>query len=179
MVSAGGAESNLWVSYYISPVGTAFALWALSLIHPDMFARRTIRWAIPFVVAVGAILTLTVEDATTFSLVVGPVYHVALLLAAAWAFVRLGMRENNSLMRQDWFWIVGGIMIYTATLTALQPVSWFLRATDHMELLAAAYYAKAAADVVAFVAVAGGMLCPVPPRPSGGSSLPAFSRLGS
>jgi hypothetical protein len=166
---------NLWLGYVVPPVTSGVVLWALSLRHPDTIGRITIRLAIPLQILVGMVLTLTIEDPSTFSLVAGPFHALVVLLAASWTFLRLGLSETEGLARQDWFWIVGGIMIYSATLTALQPVSWFLRASDRLDLLAAVYYAKAAADVLAFLAIAGGMLCPVPPRSSGGSSSPPSS----
>ena len=166
---------NLWLGYVIPPLGSVLALWALSLGHPDAVGRVAIRVAIPLEILVGVILTLTIEDPSTFSLVTSPFHALVVLLAASWTFLRLGLSETEGLARRDWFWIVGGIMIYSATLTALQPVSWFLRAAGRLDLLAAVYYAKAAADIVAFLAIAGGMLCPVLPTSSGGSSSPGSS----
>jgi hypothetical protein len=155
------------------------ALWAISLAVHHPTSRLAIRIAIPLQALVGVILTAAIEDRTTFSLVAGPFHALVVLLAAAWTFLRLGMEESGGLARRDWFWIVGGIMIYSASLTGLQPVSWFLRATNRMDLLAAAYYVKAAADCVAFLAITGCMLCPIPPTSSGGSSSPPFSPSGS
>ena len=174
MASLGG--NNLWLGYLVLPVVTGLALWTLSLVHPDSTGRLAIRAAIPLQAVVGLVLTITIEDSTTFSLVAGPFHALVVLLAASWTFLRLGLSESEGLARRDWFWIVGGIMIYSATLTALQPVSWFLRASDRPDLLAAVYYAKAAADILAFLAIAGGMLCPVPPTSSGGSSSPPSCR---
>jgi hypothetical protein len=167
--------ANLWLSYAVAPVASGFALWVLSLSHPDAIGRLALRVAIPFEIAVSAVLTFAIEDRTTFSLVATPFQALVVLLAAAWTFLRLGLLETRRLTGQDWFWMVGGIMIYAATWTALEPVSWFLRAADRMDLLAAVYYAKAGMDILAFSVIAGGMLCPVPPRPSGGSSSPPSS----
>jgi hypothetical protein len=168
-------EENLWMGYVVPPVASAVALWTLALRHPDSFGRTAIRMAIPLQVIVGIVLTVTIEDPSTFSLVAGPFHALVVLLAASWTFLRLGLSETEGLARRDWFWMVGGIMIYSATLTALQPVSWFLRASDRLDLLAAVYYAKAAADILAFLVIAGGMFCPVPPTSSGGSSSPPSS----
>ena len=172
---AGLGGENLWLGYAVPPAAGAVVLWALSLEHPDAIGQSTIRLAIPLQIAVGIVLTVTIEDPNTFSLVASPFHALVVLLAASWTFVRLGLSKTGAPARQDWFWMVGGIMIYSATFTALQPVSWFLRASDRLDLLAAVYYAKAAADVLAFLAIAGGMLCPVPPRSSGGSSSPPSS----
>jgi hypothetical protein len=175
LMASSGGEENLWLGYVVPPATSGLGLWALSLGHPDVIGRTTIRLAIPLQLGVGVVLTLTIEDPRTFSLVAGPFHALVVLLAASWVFLRLGLSDSEGLARRDWFWIVGGIMIYSATLTAVQPVSWFLRASDRMDLLAAVYYAKAAADIVVFLAIAGGMLCPVPPTSSGGSSSPPSS----
>ena len=175
LIAGLGGEENLWLGYIVPPVTSGVVLWALSLAHPDPIGRTTIRLAIPLQISVGVVLTLTVEDPNTFSLAASPFHALVVLLAASWAFLRLGLSETAGLARRDWFWMVGGIMIYSATFTALQPVSWFLRASDRLDLLAAVYYAKAAADILAFLAIAVGMLCPVPPTSSGGSSSPPSS----
>jgi hypothetical protein len=175
MMASISRGPNLWLGYVVPPLGSALALWALALVHPDAIGRTAIRLAIPLEIAVGVVLTLTIEDTTTFSLVVSPFHALVALLAGSWVFLRLGLSEADGLVRRDWFWIVGGVMIYSATLTAWQPVSWFFRASDRVDLLLAVVHARAGADIVAFLAIAGGMLCPVPPTSSGGSSSPASS----
>jgi hypothetical protein len=175
LMAALSRGENLWLGYVIPPATSALALWAVSLDHPDAVARLAMRIAIPVQMAAGAALTLTIEDPADFSLASGPFHALVVLLAASWTFLRLGLRETESLARQDWFWMLSGIMIYAATSLALQPTSWFLRATDRVDLLAAVHYARAGTEILAFVLITWGMLCPVRPRSSGGSSSPPSS----
>jgi hypothetical protein len=166
---------NLSLGYVIPPLGAALALWALSQVHPDDVGRATIRWAILLQISVGVALTLTIEDTNTFSLVVSPFHALVVLLAAVWVFLRRGLSEMGALFRRDWFWMVGGVMVYSATLAALQPVSWYLRASGRPDLLQAVLAVKAGADIVAFAIITGGMFCRARPMSSGGSFSPASS----
>jgi hypothetical protein len=167
--------NNLWVGYAFMPVTGAVALWALSLWHEPGTARLALRLAIPLFVGVSAVLTLGLEDPHTFSLVAAPFHGLVLLIAAAGTFIRRSLGETTSLMRHDWFWTVAGLMLYAGTTTALEPVAWYLLSTERVDLLDLAFNAKAASDILAFVAITWGVLCPVPPKSSGGSSSPPSS----
>ena len=164
--------NNLWVGYVFMPVTGAAALWALSLWHGPGTARLALRLAIPLFVGVSAALTLGLEDAHTFSLVAAPFHGLVLLIAAIWTFIRLSLGEATPLVRHDWFWAVAGLMLYAGTTTALEPVAWYLLSTEREDLLFLAFNAKAASDILAFGAITWGVLCPVPPKSSGGSSSP-------
>ena len=167
--------NNLWVGYVFMPATGAVALWALSSWHDPGTGRLALRLAIPLFVAVSAVLTLGVEDAHTFSLVAAPFHGLVLLIAAVWTFIRRSLGETAPLVRRDWFWAVAGLMLYAGTTTALEPVAWYLLAAERVDLLNLAINAKAASDILAFVAITGGVLCPLPPRSSGGSSSPPSS----
>jgi hypothetical protein len=83
--------------------------------------------------------------------------------------VVLSHAETGTVARTDWFWIIGGIMLYQATVVGQQPVAWFLNASDRADLLVAAYVVRAFVDVVAFLIIAWGMVspstAPAPHRP--------------
>jgi hypothetical protein len=89
------------------------------------------------------------------------------------------LAEHGRLLRQDWFWILGGIMLFTGTGTALQPLAWYLVRVGREDLLLSAFNLKAAVDIFAFAAITWGVLCPLPPRLSGGVSSPPSSPLAS
>jgi hypothetical protein len=167
--------SNMWVGYVFRPLTGAVVLWMLSLWQTGNTARLALRAAIPLFMLLSVVLTLTVEDANTFSRFVGPYHALVLVLAAAWTFVARSLSESGPLARQDWFWAVGGVLLYYGTYTALQPVAAFLLASDREDLVHAAFNLKAAMDVLAFAAVTGALFCPVPPTSSGGSSSPPSS----
>jgi hypothetical protein len=170
---------NIWVSYVFLPLTGAIALWTLSLWQIGTTERVTLRLAIPIFVFVSVSLSILVDDLSTFSLVTAPYHAMVLLLAAMWTFVRRSLSETGIMLSQDWFWAVGGLMLYAATSTAIQPLAFYLLGEGREDLFHAALNVKAAIDVLAFAAIMGGMLCPVPPTFSGGSSSSPSSPSGS
>ena len=116
--------NNQWVFYTFNPLTTAMVLWALSYWHPESRSRSIFRWSALAVVLVSVMLTFTIEDARTFSLVIGPFHGVTLLVAALWTFVALTFRTEGPLLRQDWFWVTGGLFIHAGTTAATHPLGW-------------------------------------------------------
>lgn len=168
--------TNLWLGSVGAPLAGAVALWMLSQWHEDGTGRLALRVAVPIFVAVSVSLSVWVDDPTTFSLFAAPFHHLVLLLAALWTFVSRGLRAQRSLGSSDWFWILTGFMLYMGTSTAVQAVIWYLLETGRQDLFLGVFNVKAGATLVAFVAIAGGMLCPTPPTHSGGRSSRPFSR---
>lgn len=170
--------NNLWMAYLFWPLISGVLLWALAEWHPDNAAKLALRAAIPLVVVVSAVLTLTIDDARTFSLVVAPFHSIVMLLAAIWTFVILSLRSDSSIPKADWFWIVGGLMLYAATATAIEPLAWYL-IQERVDLLHSAFNVRAAVVLLSFAAITWGMLLRRTPRYSGGSSSPPSSRSSS
>ena len=165
--------NNLWVGYVFQPVLGGVGLWALSHWQPDDMTRAGLRYAVPLVVVVNIILILAIEDRRTFSLVASPFHYITLLLASLWTFVRLSLASDESLAKQDWFWITGGLMLFAATSTAIGPLAWYLL-RPRVDLLHAMLNVRAASNILAFAAITWGMLCPRQ-RYSGGFSSRPFS----
>jgi hypothetical protein len=150
----------------------AAALWMLSLWHAPGTGRLALRVAIPIFVGVSAALSLLVDDPTTFSLFAAPFHALVLLLAAVWTFVSRSLREQRRLVSSDWFWILTGLMLYTGISTAIQAVVGVLFEAGRLDLISAIFQLKAGLTILAFVAIAGGMLrplVPTPERPSSGN----------
>lgn len=170
--------NNHWVFYSFMPLLGAVALWALSYWQPDATGRAALRYAIPLVVLVNVVLIFAFEDQQTFSLLASPFHFLVLLFAALWTFVRRSLVSDEMLLRQDWFWITGGIMLSAASATALGPLAWyFLR--PRVDLLHVMLNFGAAADMVAFAAITWGMFCQSRPSFSGGSFSPPSSQSSS
>ncbi len=166
--------NNLWVGYVFMPAAGAAVLWTLSLWHPGDTARLTLRIAIPIFVTVSVAITLVAEDPRRFSLFTATFQSLVLLLAALWTFVRRSLIETERLTSRDWFWTVLGFMLYAGVASAIEPLSGYFLAVSREDLLHAAINVRAAVDIVAFLAIAGGMLCPLPTS-SGGSFSPPSS----
>jgi hypothetical protein len=172
-------EPNLWVAYVFLPITGATALWTLSLWQSGTTARLALRLAIPLFVVTSAVLSFRADDPRAFSMFAAPFHAIVLLLAATWTFVHRSLTAHDALWRQDWFWAAGGLMLYGGASTAIQPLTSYLLSAGREDLLLVAFNARAAMEVLAFAAITGGMLCPVPRSSSGGSSSPPSSPLAS
>jgi len=167
-------RTNLWISYLFEPLFSGALLWALAFWIPERSSSLALRAAVPLVALASVILTITLDDPRSFSLVVAPFHSIVMLLAAVWTFVSLSLESKSSIVRQDWFWIIGGVMLYAATATAIQPLAWYL-IRERVDLLHAAFNVRAAMVLLSFSAITWGMLSQGMRRFSGGSSSPPSS----
>lgn len=167
-------RNNLWLGYLGHPLISITLLWALAQWHPARPARLALKIAIPLVLLVSVVLTVTLDDPRDFSLAVAPFHAIVMLLAAVWTFVSLSLASESSIAHEDWFWMIGGIMLYAAIATAMQPLAWYL-IRERVDLLHAAFNVRAAVITLSFAAIAWGMLLRGAPKYSGGSSWPPSS----
>lgn len=174
MVLGARGRNNLWLGYVGHPLLSMALLWALAQWHPGKPARLALKVAIPLVLVVSVVLTLTLDDPRDFSLAVAPFHAIVMLLATVWTFVSLSLATEQSLAGEDWFWIIGGVMLYSAIATAMQPLAWYL-IRERVDLLHAAFNVRAAVVILSFAAITWGMLLRGAPRYSGGSSWPPSS----
>jgi hypothetical protein len=151
--------SNIAIVNILSPACLAIVLWALSDWQHTELARLTLRVAIvPFLASWG-VLTYALEDTSTFSRVADPLASLVGLGAAAFTLVARSYSATGSLLRQDWFWVCGGMVIYFGSAAMLQPLSALLLGSAR-ELFVRAYEVKSVIDVFAFLAIARGVTCP-------------------
>jgi hypothetical protein len=162
--------NNLWVAYVFTPITGSVMLWTLSLWHRRPLARLALRLTIPVFAVVSIALAFWIESPGSFSVFAEPFHGTIVLLAATWTFLSRSLGASESLPRSDWFWVIIGVMLYAGTSTAIDPVSKYLWGLGREDLLSAVINLKAGVDVLAFAAIAGGMLCPLPRTPSGSSS---------
>jgi len=148
---------NLWVPYAFAPVLGATALWAFSCWQESDLARLTMRLAIvPFVAVV--IVSLLVENTASFSRVVGPVTALVGLYAAASTLIAKSRVSTGDLLRQDWLWVSAGFALFFGMYSMLGPLSALL--VGNLPLFNLAYGFSAVLEIVAFLAIAWGMVCP-------------------
>lgn len=166
--------NNHWVGYVFAPVSGGVALWAISHWQPDRTSRSALRFAVPLFVIVSVLLIYAFDDRSTFSLVSSPFHYLVQLFAALWTFVRLSMLPEEPIARQDWFWIMGGMILIAGVSTALGPLAWYLL-RPRVDLLHAMLNVRAGAYLAAFVAITWGMLCQTRRTFSGGSFSPLSS----
>jgi hypothetical protein len=151
---------NLWLRLIVSPALFAVAFWVLSLWQTDPKPRRVMRQAIVLVVPTLAIAILW-EGLTSFGDKSGPILLLALLAASVYTLVSRSVASMDRIANQDWFWITLGLSLYFALGVALGPVAMALL-RNNTEFLKQVLLFKARADILAFVLMTIGMLCPLP-----------------
>lgn len=150
---------NLWIVYFLMPVSVGLALWALSLWHTNEVWRLTFRIAIVPLLLAWGILTLAVEDTSTFSKAAEPMVKLVTLAAAAFTLLSGSLSRRGDLLRQDWFWISAGMVLYFGCGATLGPVSALLNA-HAPQLLMDVYTVWTLMGSAAFLLIAKGMACP-------------------
>ena len=164
--------NNLWLSYASLPLTTGMALWGLSHWQASNTPRLALRASIPMVMVVTFVLTITMENTHTFSLVAAPFHSLVLLLAALWLLIHRSVGAggaDGALIEHDWFWVTSGLIVYAGTAAAVQPLGLYLL-PKREDLVHAVWTLSSSAWILAFTAIAWGMLCPEPKTSSGGSS---------
>jgi hypothetical protein len=167
-------RNNHWVLFVSTPCRVAAILMALSCWHVDAIPRLVLRYAIIPFVLIWCLLVFKVESFDQFSLVAGPFRSLLLLTASVGTLLILVRHEEGNLLRNDWFWICAGLSLSYGTDVALEPISRLLVGT-HASMVSSAYQIKMLIDIVVSLIIARGMLCPIPPRSSGGPSSPVSS----
>jgi hypothetical protein len=171
LVFAMRHRNNHWIGPVSNPLRVAAILMALSYWHTDAIPRLVLRFAIiPFVV-IWCLLVFKVESFDQFSLVAVPFRSLLLLTASVGTLLILVRHEEGNLLRNDWFWICAGLALSYGTDAALEPISRLLVGT-HASMVSSAYQLKMLIDIAVSLIITRGMLCPIPPRSSGGPSSP-------
>jgi len=150
---------NLWLFSFLAPFSVAVVLWTLSHWQTGDLTRLTMRLAILPFLLVWTVLTLAVEDTSTFSRAASPMASIVGLGAAAFTLLARSFVSQGDLPRHDWFWVTGGMALYFGASSALGPLSALLVASAP-QLLDRAYELKAGLDIVAFLLIARGVTCP-------------------
>jgi len=160
-VFAQTVGQNLWLRLIIAPVQIAVAFWALSLWQLDAKPRRVMRQAIVVLIPATLIIALVWEGFDSFGDKSGPILQLALLAACVYTLVSRSVASSDRLAREDWFWITLGLSLYFALGVALGPVAMALL-QGNTDFLKQVLLFKARADILAFVLMTIGMLCPLP-----------------
>jgi hypothetical protein len=166
-------HNNHLLTYIFVPLQGAAILWAFSLWQTQQMPRLTMRAAIPgFLLA--WLLLLSIEDLSSFSAVAEPVYSLLALAAALYTLVTRGAASSLPLLRQDWFWVCGGLALHFGALALLTPLGAAL-VRSNPDVVVRAYTMRAWINMLAYACVTIGLLCPPPSALSGRSFSPALS----
>lgn len=161
--------NNLWVQYTFVPLHNAIMLWALSLWQQDPVSRLAFRVAIPLDLLALAALIPAWHSAATFNQFTWPFQALVLLAGSLYTLVSLSIKEPERVTSRDWFWVTLGTSLFFAFRMALPPFVELMLSTNR-ELTRLAYVVSAWADILAYILIARGMVCPLPQARSGGSS---------
>lgn len=164
-----GGTNNLWLTYIVVPLHNTIMLWTLSLWQEDPVSRLAFRVAIPLDLLALVALIPAVQSAATFNQFTWPFQALVLLAGSLYTLVTRAIREPERVTSQDWFWITFGTSLFFAFRMALPPFVELMLSTNS-ELTRLAYVVTAWADIVAYILIARGMVCPLPQARSGGSS---------
>lgn len=165
--------NNQVVSYLVTPLLSAAMLLALAQWQRSPAERTAIRVMTALLLAASAIGAPLIEDLDNFSQFVIPLGSLLVLAVAIWSLVRRALGPlGGDATRADWFWIPLGFALYSAVTATYFPVSAVFATTDPAFVLAVLKL-KSVTVVVAFGAVAWGILCPQPVAPSGPSLSPS------
>ena len=161
--------NNHWIIHIGNPITTVLFLLAYGWWMDDPVRRRALRIAAGAYVVVWAALFLTVENIGTFSQYTGPLQALVLMLVCAYALVRAVGTGAAPVWRRDVFWVSIGLLLDFGTGLLMAPVSGML-AEAHPSLVLHALAGKDAINILAYLLVTIGMLCPPSP-----SSIGVFS----
>ncbi|MGQ0703987.1 MAG: hypothetical protein ACT4PM_12715 [Gemmatimonadales bacterium] len=168
-------RNNHWVGYVATPIEYAMVLWVLSYWQRTAVAFLAFRLLIPFFGLTWVGIVLALENPRTFSLLAEPFGGLLLLAGAVYTLLSNALRESDRLVRQDWAWVGAGICLFAGSAIALPPAAHILLSRSP-ELVVRAYEVKAVFRIVAFLAIAWGVMCPILAWRSGGFSSRASSR---
>ncbi len=155
-----GAE-NLWLRLVVVPAQFGIAFWVLSLWQLGAKSRRVMRQAIVILIPATLVIALLWEGLASFGDKSGPILQLAMLAASVYTLVSRSVASSDRLAREDWFWITLGLSLYFAVNVALGPVAMALLSQDQT-FLVQVFVFKARADILAFILMTIGMLCPLP-----------------
>jgi hypothetical protein len=174
MWTASRGLNNLWTGYVFTPVEVVLALLGLATWHTGAW-RTAIRAAVPAFLLTAAILVLTVENTDQFSTISDPLKSILILTACIVTILVRIRTAEGSLLHADWFWSSVGLALRYGCAIGIGPLSSLL-VDQSPETVAAVWKIESVVDLIASFVIAGGILCPIPPRrPSSGSSSPASS----
>ena len=154
-------RNNHWMTYVTTPVEVGAVLWAVSHWQVLPLSARILQTAIPGSWVGWILMVLFVENVRTFSLVAQPVLGLFVMGAAIWTMASRTAREPGPLRNQDWLWISMGVAIYFGGAVALPPASYLL-VPKSPALVVRAYEVRGALNILAFLLIARGVLCPKP-----------------
>ncbi len=156
MISRHGP--NLWLAYFTTPLEGSLMLMALSCWQDRVPYRRALRWVVVVALALDLLSVRFVEDPRGFSIAAMPTYAILGFAAALFTLVTRAVSTGEPLLTQDWFWVSAGFAVYNGASGVVTPIASALH--GDIPALIQTYRVYAVVQIVAYAAVAAGLLCP-------------------
>ena len=151
--------NNLWLSilaagFIMVGLMVALAEWQVTEVE-----RLTVRIAIIPCVVVFSGLVFLVEDLEQISRFAYPFYLVVVLALASWTLLRRTyQRPGTPIFNTDWFFILGGLALSSATTIVSTPIAAVLVAHQRNDLFLQVWQLRAACTIVAILLITVGTL---------------------
>lgn len=163
-------RNNHWLSYLLTPFFGAALLMGLAHWQRSETSRTALQVAAGLLLVAAALLTLLVEDRSSFSSYASPLRSLLVLVAALWTALQ-HLRDTLGLgfWRAGALWASLGLALYSGVSAAYFPLAAIL-AEMGPALVMPALQLKSALVVLAFLLVGWGVVAWTIPAHSGPSS---------
>jgi len=169
LITLSRGVGNLWTGYIVSPTSDVLMLSALSLWQTHPLRRIGIRVAMVILVPVWFGYAIS-EGVGAFGRYSDPLRSIVILVATLVTLVGNAASTTSRISRQDWFWIATGVALYFALESALGPFFEFIFPNSR-DIALRAFLFKARFDILAYVLIAVGLLCPQETARRSGTSI--------
>ena len=168
--------NNHFITYINQPLQGVALLWAIGEWQVLPVLRRTVRLCVPLVLVCWFVDVVVIGDTGNFSMFGLPVQGLVVLAAALMALVTRSVLGEEPVLRQGWFWILSGVAVLCATGTAVYIMQHAAIEAGDYVFVDLTHRVKSGINLVALLAIIGGLLWPSRPAFSGESSSPVLSR---
>lgn len=168
--------NNHFITYISQPLQGVALLWAIAEWQVIPVLRRTVRLCVPLVLVCWFVDLVVIGDTGNFSMFGLPVQGLVVLAAALMALVTRSVLAEEPVLRQGWFWILSGVAVLSATGTVVYIMQHAAIEAGDYVFVDLTHRVKSGINLVALLAIIGGLLWPSRPAFSGESSSPVLSR---
>lgn len=157
--------NSLWVNSGTELVIGPLTLWGVAEWQVTYIERLMVRISVvPFLLIYGGLLFF-VEDLSTFPKYTSPFLAILILGASSWTLLRRAMTNiENPLLRTDWFYVLGGLALGSATTAVSTPVGAILVAQNRMDLMIQVWTWRSIFVLLGLLAITIGTLTPPAPE---------------
>lgn len=157
--------NSLWMNSVTELTIGPMTLWAIAEWQVTYIERLMVRISVvPFLLIYGGLMFF-VEDLSNFPKYTSPFLAILILGASAWTLLRRAMTNiERPLLRTDWFFVLGGLALSSATTAVSTPVGAILIAQNRMDLMIQVWTWRSIFVLLGLLAITIGTLTPPAPE---------------